>query len=177
MTTHYDKDGHEIEEDTLRNLIGKFNIVSAATAAGSSTFDIPSQLFALWQSLPGEPPHFSHFKPGVVDPALLPNSVLMDVLNEGEDYKFRVYGTAHVTHFGADLTGLTTSEVEKINPATRVIRQVYDMVMDQRNEVFFVLDYLNKNDVVKRATGVMLPLADDDGKISRLYGGMDWFSV
>jgi len=177
MTTHYDKDGHEMDRDGLRSLVGKFDIVDAAATAELDTFKIPNQLYALWQSLPGTPPHFSHFKPGVVDPALLPNSVLMDVLDEGEDYKFRVYGTAHVTHFGADLTGRTVSEVEKLNPASKVIRQVYDMVMVERDAVFFVLDYLNQNDVIKRATGVMLPLADDNGKISRLYGAMDWFSV
>ena len=177
MTAHYDNDGHEIPRDELRNLAGKFEIVSADSAAASARFSIPNQLYTLWQSLPGTPPHFSHFKPGVVDPAILPNSVLMDVLGEGKDYKFRVYGTAHVAHFGADLTGLTVSEVEKINPASKIIRQVYDRVIADRDAVFFTLDYLNKNDVVKRATGVMLPLADDDDKISRLYGGMDWFSV
>lgn len=177
MTTHYDQKGREVPRDDLRNLVGKFKIISSQDAAASDTFYIPNQLHALWHSLPGTPPHFSHFKPGIVDPALLPNSVLIDVIDEGNDYKFRVYGTAHVTNFGADLTGLTVSEVEKINPATKVIRQVYDMVLAERGPVFFVLDYLNRNDVVKRATGVMLPLVDDDDKISRLYGGMDWFSV
>jgi len=177
MTAHYDIDGREIPRDELRNLAGKFEIIGADSAAASARFYIPNQLYTLWQSLPGTPPHFSHFKPGVVDPALLPNSVLMDVVGEGEDYKFRVYGTAHVTHFGADLTGLNVSEVEKINPASTIIRQVYDRVMEQCGAVFFTLDYLNQNDVVKQATGVMLPLAGDDGKISRLYGGMDWFSV
>ncbi len=177
MTTHYDKDGHEIPREVLRNLAGKFEIISANAASASTRFDIPNQLYALWQKLPGTPPHFSHFKPGTVDPAILPNSVLIDVLGTGKDYRFRFYGTAHVTHFGADLTGLTVSEVEKINPASKVIRQVYDMVMTSHGAVFFTLDYLNRNDVVKRATGVMLPLADDDGIISRLYGVMDWFSV
>ncbi len=177
MNSHYDKEGHEIPREVLRNLAGKFEIVSADAAATSARFDIPNQLYALWRSLPETPPNFSHFKPGIVDPAILPNSVLMDVLGGGKDYKFRVYGTAHVTHFGADLTGRTVSDVEKVNPASKVIRQVYDMVLAERDAVFFTLDYLNRNDVIKRATGVMLPLAGDDGKINRLYGGMDWFSV
>jgi len=177
VTTHDNKDEQEIKRNSLRNLVGKFKIINTSTAAKSETFDTPNQLYALWRSLPGTPPHFSHFKPGVVDPALLPNSVLMDVIDEGKDYKFRVYGTAHVTHFGADLTGLTVSKVEKINPASKVIRQVYDMVITHRTEVFFELDYLNRNDVVKRATGVMLPLTNDQGKINRLYGVMDWFTV
>lgn len=177
MTDKDISDDSEFSRELLRQLVGKFEVVSKSEAINSSRFATSSQLFSLWQSLPGDPPQFALFKPGTIDPALLPKTVLMDVLDNGRDYRFRVYGTVHVTHFGADLTGLPLSEVEKANPAASVIRELYNMVMEQRDAIFFKLDYLSHNDVVKRATGVMMPLSDENSDIVRLFGGMDWFKT
>lgn len=169
--------GDGLSRDERRNLIGRFQVLTQQEAAASDLFVTCNQLFELWRSLPGNPPHFRHFKPGTIAPALIPNCIMMDVIDGGQDYRWRIYGTSHVTHFGADLTGWTVSDVEKANPASKVIREVYDMIMANHAPVFFVLDYSNRNKVVKRASGAMLPLADDAGEIARIVGIMDWFSA
>lgn len=170
-------DGDGLSREDRRNLIGRFQVVTQQDTAESELFVNCNKLAELWSSLPGSPPHFQHFKPGTIGPSLIPNCIMMDVINGGQDYRWRVYGTAHVKHFGADLTGWTVTEVEKANPASKVIREVYDLIMASRAPVFFVLDYVNRNKVVKKASGAMLPLADDAGQIARIVGIMDWFSV
>lgn len=169
--------GDGLSKEDRRNLIGRFQVLTQQEAAQSQLFLRCNKLFKLWRSFPDTPPHFKHFNPGTIEPALLPNCIMMDVLSGGQDYRWRVYGTAHVKHFGADLTGWTVSDVEKANPASKVIREVYDMIMASRAPVFFVLDYINRNEVVKRASGAMLPLGDDAGQIARIVGIMDWFSA
>lgn len=169
------EDGLSREE--RRNLIGRFQVVSPKQAGGLALFDVCNQLHDVWKSMPGEPPHYRHFKPGTIDPAHLPNCIVMDVLGGGQDYRWRVYGTAHVAHFGADLTGWTVSDIEKANPASKVIREVYDMIIQSGAPVFFLLEYINRNKVVKEASGAMFPLSDDTGQITRIVGIMDWLNV
>lgn len=175
MSDQGDFDGDNLSKNVLRELLGQSEIVSLSQAKDSSQFVTSLSLYDMWHQLPGDPPQHSQFSLSALDPTLLPKMVVMDVLGGGEDYRFRFYGSRHVAHFGGDLTGLTTSDVETANPATNIIRQLYDHVLAKRDAVFFRLNYLNRTDVVKRATGVMMPLADSKGTITRLIGGMDWF--
>ncbi len=175
MQKHDDIDGSSIPREMLRELVGEFDVVSTDTALATPHFEKPAILYRLWRSWPGKTPHYANIKPGAVDPEMMPYTVIMDVLDSGKDYRFRFYGTVHVAHFGGDLTGMTISEVEKANPASKVIRELYDKVLEKNNAVFFHLNYLSRQHVVKRATGVMMPLSDDSGNTVRLVGNMYWF--
>lgn len=170
-----DTDGGNVSKEVLRQLVGQSETVKAEDALSSTRFPTSTELYHLWQTLPGQPPKHTAFSLGTLSPELLPKMVVMDVLRHGEDYRFRFYGSTHVAHFGGDLTGLTTRDVEKAVPATDIIRQLYDHVLKVKDAVFFQLSYLNQTDVIKRATGIMMPLTDDNGTITRLIGGMDWF--
>ncbi len=170
-----DADGGEVSKEVLRQLVGRSETVSTEDALSSVRFATSTKLYNLWQTLPGHPPQHAAFSLGALSPELLPKMVVIDVLRHGEDYRFRFYGSTHVAHFGGDLTGLTTRDVEKAVPASNVIRQLYDHVLALKDAVFFRLTYLNQTDVIKRATGVMMPLTDENGAITRLIGGMDWY--
>ena len=175
MSSHENQMPEQVSRDILRQLVGEFEVVSADKAATSSDFSVANQLYLTWQSRPGAIPHYKEMKPTVIEPSILPNMAVVDIVDGGKDYLFRVYGTAHVAQYGADLTGRRISDIEKANPASKVIRELYTLVLENRDAVFFELFYLNKNDIIKKATGVMLPLVDERGDICRLIGSMDWF--
>lgn len=174
--THANNDD-AAERQALRELVGESSIVSIDEAKGNPRFALPLEFHALWRSQDGAVPHQEAFKPGLIEPALMPKLAIMDVLDGGADYRWRFYGTVHVDHFGADLTGTTCSQIETANPATGIIRTLYNVVMKRQDAVFFLLNYLSQDHVIKRATGVMMPLSDDAGETTRLIGVMDWFSA
>ena len=163
-----------LSREELRELVGRSEIVSPEFAAASPHFSRAVAFHALWQARGAALPLASDFRLGVIDPEFLPNCSLCDVMSGG-DYSFRFYGSTHVAHFGADLTGLTCSQIEAANPRAKIIRQLYDAVLHKRDAVFFALNYLNDSDVVKRAAGVSLPLAGDDGAVTELLTFMDWY--
>jgi hypothetical protein len=70
-------------------------------------------LLSWWQGLRVDEklPHIDVIDPFALKPAL-GSMLLVDVLNEGEDFFYRLYGTEIATRAGWDLTGKKLSEID-----------------------------------------------------------------
>jgi hypothetical protein len=116
----------------------------------------------------------------IVDPLALKPALgylmLLDVLDDGWDYRYRVYGSAIARRFGRDLTGARTSDIARTAYTGNFYIAGYRAVIARREPLYSVSsspNYVAATDWRRLA----LPLAGPDGAVSRLLVGNvpgDW---
>ena len=94
--------------------------------------------------------------------------ILLDVIDGGEDFRYRLHGTWLVELFGRDLTGKRLSELRY--PVARLWYEYQTCVRDRRplSIVSKTLSEKNHHIIDK----VILPLADDGVIVDRLLVGI-----
>jgi hypothetical protein len=116
----------------------------------------------------------------IVDPLALKPALgyvmLLDVIEDGWDYRYRVYGSLIARRFGRDLTGTRTSDIARTAYTGNFYIAGYRAVLARREPLFSVSVSPNYVAAVdwRRLT---LPLAGKDGVIARLLVGNvpgDW---
>lgn len=172
MTSYYGTGTGGIAQPDLATLNSETKVVSADEALASNDFRMAQKLYEYWRALSADVPKCDQLKFGLLDPAIMSNMVILDVLES--DYQWRLFGTAHADQYGDDLTGRRISSVMEDNPSAQALRDIFDQASANPNGTFFELHYLNEGHRVKIATGVMLPVADDQGRIVQLCGCCDW---
>ena len=154
---------------------GTVRIVDPKSAAADPRFRIARQVQAIWESLGGDGlPDRRQVDPLAIGPALLPSVVLIDVLDGGNDYRWRLFGSRHEREYGANLTGVTILELERVNPTATSFRRVLDRTVSLRAPCPFELFYQNLGHVDRHALGVMMPLTDGSDAVTVLLGATDW---
>ncbi len=137
-------------------------------------FEAARSLVEIWSSWPGKPPFRQSLDPVQLGAKLLPSIVLLEALDGGSDYRWRIFGSLHEREYGADLRGHCLSEVESQNPSADALRRVLDEVRVTVSPVYYRLQYSSAIGLKRRASGVVLPLADDDGAVGWLCGCASW---
>ncbi len=137
-------------------------------------FDAARSLAALWNSWPGDPPVRQSLDPVALGAKLLPSIVLLEAISGGEDYRWRIFGSLHEREYGADLRGRCLSEVEAQNPSADALRRVLDEARLTASPVYYRLQYSSTIGLKRRASGVVLPLANDSGEVGWLCGCASW---
>lgn len=158
----------------LATLRSETRLLSANEAMASDDFFMARKLYEFWRSLAAGVPKSKQLKFGELDPQVMSNMVILDVLDDGKDYQWRLFGTAHADQYGDDLTGRRLSSVVEENPSADSLRNIFDQAKTDPEGTFFELHYLNEGSRVKIATGVMAPLADAEGRIIQLCGCCEW---
>ena len=93
---------------------------------------------------------------------------LLDVVDGGEDFKWRLFGGRHVEEFGADLTNVAISSLIAEHPAATGLRDVMRAVVERRGPVPFEIHYMSANKLLREAVGTLMPLTDENGDIAYL---------
>lgn len=110
-------------------------------------------------------PPASAVSPFDLKPAL-GHVMLIDVLDEGWDGQFRVYGTKVAETYGRDMTGRRISEIDGGNYVSIFFRALYRAAWLQQKP-FFTHHFPPPHVAVESWQRVALPLAGTDGKVSR----------
>ncbi|MCK6451896.1 MAG: PAS domain-containing protein [Alphaproteobacteria bacterium] len=137
-------------------------------------------LVGFWQmhSAGGRLPGVDMVEPFALKPAL-GYIMLLDVLDDGWDYRYRLYGTNIAQRLGQDLTGRRTSDISKRAFTGTFYIAAYRAVLERRAPLFTVSAsprYVAAVDWWRLA----LPLAAPDGAVTRLLVGNvpgDWRST
>ncbi len=144
-----------------RQLSGRFRDVITVAAPRSKEI----QAFAdFWEAKRGNrraPPR-SAIDPAEI-PQHLPNVLLLDVLDGGRDFRFRLVGTAVVRATGRDVTGRTFSDVYSVgSPAFTTMRSVHHRVVVECRPIFVRCDvfWLPQEDP-REFEGGFFPLSRD----------------
>ncbi|MGO8918396.1 MAG: PAS domain-containing protein [Stellaceae bacterium] len=106
-----------------------------------------------------------------LDPAeiarLLPNLQLIDV--QGDQFRYRLVGTALVEAFGYDYTGKTPHELFT-GPRADFVCALYRSVRDGRRPMFNRNRYTTTKDLDLIANRLYLPLSEDDHQVNMIFG-------
>lgn len=106
--------------------------------------------------------------------AILPYIVMIDILADRADYRWRLFGSAHEAEYGANLQGMVLSDLSEANPSAHVFKAVLDRAVVVNGPLFFELAYSSRREVLRRAVGVLMPLRDGGADPAILFGGADW---
>jgi CheY-like chemotaxis protein len=111
-----------------------------------------------------------------IDPAalprhLLPHLQLVDVIDGGERFYFRLVGTAIVEAFGGEFTG---KHVDELMKAERIayLHQRYRKVMAARRPVFIRSRYFTTKNLDMIANRLLMPLSQDGHNVNMILGAL-----
>ena len=98
----------------------------------------------------------------------LGNLMLIEVLEGGRDFRYRVYGSMLAQYYGRDLTGKTT---DVVRPEARdLVRQEYRAVLVDRQPVLVLRDRQVKHRTM-RVAKLVLPLSSTGAALDMLLVG------
>jgi hypothetical protein len=113
-----------------------------------------------------------------IDPAEikvhLPHVFMVDVINGGDDFRYRLVGTGIVEALGRDSTGKCLSERYGDQPQARAqLKSIFTLVADRKVPIFTRgrLFWMPKARY-RRFSGAVLPLSDDGTNVNILFAEM-----
>lgn len=157
-----------------QKLNSKTRRVSFEEASEVSGFQKPLQIHALWSRLDGDIPQINQLKPTLIPSDILPSMIVLDVLDNGMDFSWRLFGTQHTYYFGVDATGMRMSEAAKHDTTAHQHLPIIKECYGSAQPLLFHTEYTANEQVHKTTYNVALPLADKDGNISRIFGCSMW---
>lgn len=164
-------DWQSIRELQLTSIAKRVSLSDAEKQPG---FEQPLQLLRMWQNFPGALPHASEVRPKLIHNKTLPSMFVLDVIDNGADFRWRLYGTDHSKYFGKDVTGLLMSEAGPLESSTQQHLVFMGECYASRQPILFLTEYSDKLSVRKTTYNIALPLAGDDGEVSRIFGCSVW---
>lgn len=90
---------------------------------------------------------------------------LVDVLDDGRDFLYRVYGTGIAEHFGRDMTGAKVSALPEISARFQVY--FYQQAYRSRRPVYMVTEG-HPNIAVRQWSRLCLPVTKDGESVCQL---------
>lgn len=110
-------------------------------------------------------------RPEHVDPfdlrPVLGYVLLLDVLDDGADYRYRLYGTEVARIAGFDMTGKRTSEMVTGSLASNFYLAIYRAML-RRPEPVYSWHEMPMEITINSWDRIVLPLQDADGRIVRI---------
>lgn len=139
--------------------------------------DLPESLrevFLVWDNLSkqGSGPLVELFSLESMPLKILPWSVVVDVLEEQGEYRFRFFGTERVQLIGVELTGKLLTQIpdEYMREGNRV---EYNHVCEYGEPVLCRTPFTTLSGLSSVRLSVRLPMIDKNGKVSMIYSAMD----
>lgn len=129
--------------------------------------DVMRFLIEYWHQLRGEAaiPQACDVSPFELKPAL-GHIVLIDVLDDGWNGRFRLYGTKVAETYGRDMTGRLISEIDGGNYVSVFFRALYRAAW-LRKAPYYSHHFPPAHVAVESWQRLALPLAGPDGQVSR----------
>jgi len=101
-------------------------------------------------------------------PDLLPHVLLIDILQEPLDFRYRLIGTTVEHHLSRPLTGLRLSELPHQQPGSVIWATLEGVVIDPR-PISSRIPYVGPHRDYKVAEDVIMPLSDDGKTVNMLF--------
>jgi hypothetical protein len=98
---------------------------------------------------------------------ILPNIVLLDVLNDPLDFKYRVIGNSAMQNFTKNYTGIALSTISGKGPDSDVFKSL-QTVVQRKEPCVQLIPYVGPNKGFKRISSLALPLAKDHENVDKI---------
>jgi CheY-like chemotaxis protein len=102
---------------------------------------------------------------------LLPHLKLIDVIDGGERFYFRLVGTAIVEAFGGEFTGKYADEIIRADRVDH-LHQWYRKVIEARRPVLIRGRYLTNKSIDMMANRLLMPLSQDGQRVNMILGAL-----
>ena len=137
---------------------------------GSNSPCIVHEALAYWESkLAGRRmPARRDFDPVFEIPALLPWVMLVDVLRNPPDFRYRLIGTGIASRSQRDHTGHLFSELFRTGPDS-VVWKDRMAVVETRAPKLTAPAYIGKDKLIQGVAGIHLPLSSDGGMVDMIF--------
>lgn len=126
-----------------------------------------------WMSKRGERsmPRKRDIDPTDIPPKILPNLQIIEVINGGARFRYRLIGTALVDAYGKDFSGLI---VDELFPDGRLdfVQGLYRSVCSSKAPIFSRNKYHTPRNVDLFSTRIYMPLSEDDLAVQNILGVM-----
>jgi hypothetical protein len=113
--------------------------------------------------------------PTEIPPKLLPNLQILDVIDDGARFRFRLVGTASVQALGQDYTWKGPEELLSGDRLSLVL-EIYRTVCTTKAPVFSRSRYYTTNDRDIFTNRIYLPLSDDGTNVHHILGVLEFES-
>lgn len=163
--------------DSGHALSARTQILSLKQAQANPSFAKPISLYDKWCTLAGPIPHHKNITPPFIGAETLPEMYIIDVIGNQEsgfDFRWRLFGTEHSNRYGKEATGVLLSEAAKSDPSAAGSYKVAQQVLNTLEPAFFQTEFIENDAVHKTTSTVVMPLSDDGGQVSRLFGCSSW---
>lgn len=134
---------------------------------------------AYWESLkktePLSIPVFQDFDLAYLPFESLPTTHIVDVLNGGQDFKYRFWGSGFRSYLGYDGTGMSTRDLKPTEIADPV-RAAYQTVVNNPRPFAMISEFQRGTTapITGFQTFIRFPLADQDGNVSRIVSVVEF---
>jgi hypothetical protein len=102
---------------------------------------------------------------------LLRNIVVIRIVEDGQDYEYRIVGDAHVISHGFTMQGLRVSGIDQYSPGYgAVLKSLYDRVVRKR-DVYAFRGWMERGEKNKQyiySESVFMPMGPDDTTIDHI---------
>jgi hypothetical protein len=117
----------------------------------------------------GSMPRKRDIDPVELPPKLLPNIQIIEVIDRGARFRYRLVGTASVDAFGSDYTGRYPDEMfsdDRLN----FIQSIYRRVYETKTPLFSLNRYHTTKNIDLFAYRVYMPLSEDGIEVGNILG-------
>lgn len=171
------KDTQSVVEDALTE---SSEIVAFNQIKDTPSFHWPVVLYQFWQSLPGDVPRQNEIKPHLLDPQILPYMFILDVVPADSpdnhtkklDFEFRLFGTGSTDNYGKEGTAKRLSAMS--HKGAGLGFDITVLSYESKSAQFLFSEYFKNDRPVKTGSFVIMPLSDDSGRVSRVFGCGTW---
>ena len=107
--------------------------------------------------------------PTEIPPKLLPNLQIIDVIDRGERFRYRLVGTALVEAHGEEFTGKCADELFS-DQRLRFMHEMYRAVCTSKAPLFARNKYKARRNIGFVANRIYMPLSDDGVDVHHILG-------
>ena len=101
-------------------------------------------------------------------PHLLPHVLLLDVMHEPLDFRYRLIGTTVEYHLHRSLVGLRLREISHQAPGSIIWTTLEGIVADKQ-PVSSSIPYVGPHKEYKTAEDLIMPLSDNDDTVNMMF--------
>ena len=163
-----------LELQNLPHFSERCDVLDIAAVHEDDRFGKIREILAIWDKAAGAVPDRRDLDPLHLRPTLLPLLVMMDVVDGGADFCWRLFGSRHAVEFGADLTGKCLSQLRPPDEETNDFKQILQAVAAEGRPIPFELTYLSQSDILRQSVGLFMPMRNGGHETTILLGATDW---